>query len=320
MPSTGTSPRFDTGQIGPLRDILCRFGNLKATIGDFVRIRVVVDANFVIQELMQRVRYPERRTALEEVVRATVIEAYAPRWLDKEMESAITQTAAKRRLSAEKLRSEWHEYRQLLKWDNALQGPLEHGKSAPIDPKDTPYIVLENKIAACGILTKDPHIKQMGGHPLTLDFVFSARRYARGAVACVSVRVMGVVVSMMAIKALVESVRGVTRALAALPDGVKALLILAAVAALLHPGARKWVCDLSAEIGVVLLPIWNAMWDVFTAMATFANESQAEATVALGEVSAAARILRPIERRPRRARRMRRGTKEVSVVPLPGRT
>jgi hypothetical protein len=55
MPAPGTPPRFDTAQIGLLREILPRFGNLRATLGDFVRIRVVVDANFVIQELMQRV-------------------------------------------------------------------------------------------------------------------------------------------------------------------------------------------------------------------------------------------------------------------------
>jgi hypothetical protein len=59
MPTPGPSPRFDTAQIGPLRDMLCRFGNLRAAIADFVRIWVVVDANFVIQELMQRVRFPE---------------------------------------------------------------------------------------------------------------------------------------------------------------------------------------------------------------------------------------------------------------------
>jgi hypothetical protein len=85
------SVRFDTSQIGRLREILERFSTLKQIVGDFVRFRVVIDANFVIQELIQRVRFPERCTALEELILATVIDAYAPRWLDEEMVSAVTQ-------------------------------------------------------------------------------------------------------------------------------------------------------------------------------------------------------------------------------------
>jgi hypothetical protein len=65
--------RFDTSQIGRLREILERFSNLKQIVGDFVRFRVVIDANFVIQELIQRVRFPERCTALEELIQASTL-------------------------------------------------------------------------------------------------------------------------------------------------------------------------------------------------------------------------------------------------------
>src|SRR5262249_23162695 len=126
--------------------------------------------------------------------------------------------------------------------------------------------------------------------------------------------VMGVVVSMIAIKALVESVRGATRALVALPDGIKALLILAALAALLHPGARRWICDLTADIGAALLPIWNVLWDLVVEMATLASESQAEANAALGEVIVAVKVYRPERRMRRRTRTARRGEAKTNAV------
>lgn len=307
-------PRFDTAHIGPLRDLLNRFAKLKPTIGDFVRFRVVVDANFVIQDLTQRVRHPERGTALEELIRATVVDAYAPRWLDTEMVSAIEQTAEKRRLPVDALQREWLSYRQLLRWDDSLRVP--DGNSAIVaDPKDTPYIVLEDKIAAHGILSKDAHIKQMGGHPLTLDFVLSVRRYARGAVACVSIRFMGVLVSMIALQALTETLRGTGQILMRLPDAVKVLLLLLVIAALLHPGARKWISGKSGELCELLAPCWSVLWDIMVSAASLASEAQVQATVSLTEASAAARPRLPT-RLPRRRTRRVGGGSRIAMRPL----
>jgi predicted nucleic acid-binding protein len=284
----GPSVRFDTSQIGRLRELLERFSTLKQIVGDFVRFRVVIDANFVIQELIQRVRFPERCTALEELIQATVIDAYAPRWLDEEMVSAVTKTASKRKMSREALWAQWQVYRRLLKWDDQLNEPGQHS-TATIDPKDTPYIELEKKIGAHGILSKDAHIKKMGGHPLTLDFVFSTRRYARATIACVSIRVLGVVVSLLAFKALVETLRAATRGLTALPDGVKALLLLAGAAALLHPGARTRICEMAREMSALIVPVWNGVSEFVLAAATMATVAQSESTSSLAEASLAVR-------------------------------
>jgi predicted nucleic acid-binding protein len=310
-------PRFDTAQIGPLRIALTKLGALKSGIGDFVRFRVVVDANFVIQELIQRIRHPERRTALEELIGATIIEAHAPRWLDHEMESAIHQTAAKRSLSADALRLEWQNYRLMLKWDDSLRTP-DGNDDGQIDPKDAPYIRLQERIGAHGILSKDRHIKQMGGHPLTLDFVLSARRYARGAVTCIGIRVAGAVVSVIAIKVLIDAIGGIARGLAALPESAKVLLLLAAVAALLHPKSREWICDLSFAVIEHWVPIWNVLSEFLVAAAALANEAQTEAITSLAQASAVVRPIRPAPRRRRRARRTLRREPSSARPVMPG--
>ncbi len=262
---------------------------------------------------MQRVRHPESGTALEELIRATVVDAYAPRWLDTEMLSAIQQTAKKRRLPVDVLQREWLSYRQLLRWEDSLRGPDGNCTNA-IDPKDTPYVVLENKIAAHGILSKDAHIKRMGGHPLTLDFVLSARRYARGAVACVSIRFMGMLVSMIALKTLYETVRGIGQTLMKLPDGLKVLLLLLVIAALLHPGARKWMSDRSLEFCERLAPCWGVVLDVMVRAASLASEAHAQATVSLREASAAVRPRAPSRSMRRRTRRIGR-RRRIATAP-----
>jgi len=76
-------PRFDTAQIGPLRELLKKLSTLKVLIANIVLFRVVVDANYVVQSLIYRVHHRDRgATALEEMVKATVIDVFAPRWLD----------------------------------------------------------------------------------------------------------------------------------------------------------------------------------------------------------------------------------------------
>src|SRR5437879_3132155 len=88
-PTTSTL-RFDTGQLGPLRQVIARIPALQELTRDIVTFRLVVDANFVIQELIHRIRCPHHGlSAFEELVKATVIDVYAPRWLDTEMVTAI---------------------------------------------------------------------------------------------------------------------------------------------------------------------------------------------------------------------------------------
>jgi hypothetical protein len=101
------------------------------------------------------------------------------------MVSAIPQATAKCNVPAATLWERWNEYSALLVWDETLREPGS-ASSDCCDPKDLPYVLLERKIGANGTLTKDPHIAKLGGHPLTLDFVLSARGYARTVVVAVN--------------------------------------------------------------------------------------------------------------------------------------
>src|SRR5258708_24148623 len=87
-----TTARFDTGQLGPLREMVNKLAALKVAIPGIVQFSVVVDVNMVVPDLVYRVRFPERGArALEELIRSPVVVAHAPRWLDIEMVSAVAQ-------------------------------------------------------------------------------------------------------------------------------------------------------------------------------------------------------------------------------------
>lgn len=83
--------------------------------------------------------------------------------------------------------------------------------------KDLPYVLLERKIGADGILSRDRHIGKLGGHPLTLDFVLNPRGYAREVVKTITLRVGGIVVQVTSLMILDGVLRGVGRGVAALP-------------------------------------------------------------------------------------------------------
>ena len=186
--------RFDTSQLGHIRKIIDQVPALRASIGEIARFKLVADANFVIQELIHAVRCPNHgASAFEEMVKASVIEVFAPRWLETEMTIAISKAAKRSKVSEAALRAKWTEFRELLKWDESLKEP-DAGSTAFCDLKDHPYVLLEKKLRADGILTKDTDIARMGGHPLTHDFVFCTRNYARSAITTASIQAISVVV------------------------------------------------------------------------------------------------------------------------------
>src|SRR3990167_8375963 len=116
--------RIDTINIRQLRTLLDSNRELLASIGQFAQFRVVIDANFVIRDLLQKIKYPGRgRTALEEVVRAGVLEVYAPRWLETDLTSAIQQVAKRRNVAEADLWSTWRDYQALIKWDETWDSP-----------------------------------------------------------------------------------------------------------------------------------------------------------------------------------------------------
>jgi len=120
--------------------------------------------------------------------------------------------------------------------------PPRHRVIEGLRPERPTYIALKTRLGADEILSKDHHIAQMRGHPLTLDFVLSARRYAPAAVDGQH-RVLATVTSTVALMALVDLLRGMGRALIALPTELKTLLLVGGIVVVLHPECPRWIAE-----------------------------------------------------------------------------
>lgn len=279
---------------------------LQGAIGNIAQLRLIIDANFVVAELIHRIRHPHHgATALEELVKATVIEVFAPRWLDTEMTTSTIPKAAKRsRVSESDLRTRWADFRTLLKWDDSLREP-DTTSSASCDPKDLPYVRLQHKVNADGILSKDADIARMGGHPLTLDFVLTARGYARSAVTTMSIRVMGAMLPYAAAMTVTEALRSLARGFVKLPEPVKAMIIFGGMIAVLHPGSRRWISERCAGASLAIAPAWQALMQVASELSATSAAAEAQALRQLSEMNKAIRprpptsVLMPARRKPR---------------------
>lgn len=274
--STGERP-FDTATLAQLRQWLERNPALYAQVGSIARFKVVIDANFVIADVMYRVKNPHRGGGvLTELIRSTVVEAHAPRWLETEIQKHLPLLAEEKGLELESLQQDWVQYRALLTWDEAEAAPPDN----PIDccdPKDLPYVRLAERIGAFGILSEDRHIAKMGGQKLPRDFTLSTRDYTRAVTVSVTIRTLGVTLSGVTFQALVSAVRSATRGFLALPKSVQLLLTAGLLVALVHPTSRRWLALQLQTVQKNLEPLAQTLSTIVLEARRFAEQHHLQA-------------------------------------------
>lgn len=215
---------------------------LRPVIGTILQIRLVIDTNMVISELLQLAkprRVPNYRTALQELMASETIICYAPQQLKGEIEQHWLEVAKNKGIAPEAAETLWVDFATHLRFClvNLDSADL---RGVP-DPADLPFTMLAARIGA-QIYSRDPHIAAMGGHVVTLDCVFRLRDYARYKMIEVAIQMGGVVVVSGTLGALVMAFKALKATLSVfrrLPPGAKILILLGLVWALADEGRRK---------------------------------------------------------------------------------
>ncbi|WP_211462886.1 PIN domain-containing protein [Collimonas silvisoli] len=145
-------------------------------LGQIFKMAVVIDANFIIRDILwlaRKRKKPESRTELFEVLVAGTITAYAPTFLVQEMSVNLPRLAREHNVSLDELELHWQTYRAHIHFVDA--GGVD---DAYEDPKDAPYLKLQAKLGIL-ILSKDSDIPRMGGKVADAVLVTRLRTYSR---------------------------------------------------------------------------------------------------------------------------------------------
>jgi len=142
-----TAPIIRSDTLPELRRILEKLPALRQYFGDVLQVDLVLDACCVQGELRWRVgarRNPAARTNLHEAMVSGVVIAFAPSFLESEIQKYIPEIAEDEDVPVDRVKEEWKQFKVLIRFFDLVRTKEPENC---VDPKDVDYIhVLEKKV------------------------------------------------------------------------------------------------------------------------------------------------------------------------------
>lgn len=246
--------RVPSDNLRSLYDLCDRYPLLVDMLGMLPRIRLVIDTNIVLQELLfvtKGRRLDSARSALREVMDCGIVVTIAPMKLYEEVDEHLPRIAQTEGIAIEKLRSAWFEFQARIEFRIVQENGDVEGINV-VDPDDLAFVTLYLTSDVHAVLTHDKDISRMGAETLGINEVMRVRDYARAKSPEVTIRVGGMLVVGVAIGglvALVKLIAGLLRSFSKLSPEVQMLLVAGAIFAVLHPTTRKMLAAGISAIG-----------------------------------------------------------------------
>lgn len=221
------------------------------------QMNVILDANVILAEirwLALKRKKPDARSILFETLECETIKAFAPLFLIEEIEKNILIIAKEDGISSDILIAHWNSYKAYIQFVD-IEDPTEEELTAAQDPKDLPYIKLQEMIDA-GIYSNDPDIVAMNGRIINASIVARLRDYSRAAAIEYSLKFTGVAsfaITTQMIVGAAELVKVLAAQAKRLPPWVAGVATLLVIIALAHPRTRSsvvlWIKSLPENLG-----------------------------------------------------------------------
>lgn len=273
-----------------------------ALLASLFQVNLILDANVIVRELIwatTRRKNPHGRSELLEVLEVETVIAWAPTFLESEVEKYIPLIIEKG-ARHEEVTAHWLRLRTLIKLVD-VGGIPEDGVDYR-DPKDVPYLRLQQKINAT-IVTADKDIAAMGGTVAPIAVMATLRAYSRAAAVQVTFQVGGYALGGLSLKALSGATKFVhsaaKKAAVNVPREVWLGLLALLCVAMVIPASRTWI---RSQLEVMARPLGIAiesLAQVSTMLTTEFGQRRLEVDEALSKVHAVLGI-NPAEESPDR--------------------
>ena len=195
-----------------------------ASINNILQINLILDANAILSDirwLVCKAHQKDVRTGLIESIDAGTVIAFAPSYIEVEIQKNIPIIADEEGVDPQLFFDCWDSIKQKINF-NDCGGPETGYK----DPKDVPYLKLY-KTTGYPVVTNDSHLSEMGAKTVKIQVTALAKSYSREAVIEYKIKMIGigtVVLTNATIKAVVELIRSIVKGIHKIP--VWALLIV----------------------------------------------------------------------------------------------
>lgn len=250
LPKSSELPHADG--LPAVLELAARSPQLLAQIGQLVYVDIVVDVNVIVALLIGKVRIPEQKSRLEELVGSGLVRLHIPHWAITELtNSALPQAAASQGLPERLLHEQWRRYEHLFEVHNQYDAPNAMNYAPGGDLKDEPYATLATDIGAWGVLSKDGHFNDSRVVHLSHEHTGAFRDYARYETASLSFRVGGLHLTQLTLHGVADLIGGLVALWRGLPVAVQLTLIALTGYAAANPTIRSHVLAAleAAEIG-----------------------------------------------------------------------
>ena len=234
-------PRSDS--LRPMYELCKKYPSLSKLFDMHLQIRLVLDTNVVIDELLfvtSKRRKDSARTALREAMDSGVILTIAPTKVHEEVDRHIPRLARERSLPEAIFREAWQDLQTQIEFREVKTNPLQRENVR--DQNDIEFVVLYKKSGADAVLTRDLDIPAMGAKSVGPEVLPSVRDYARAKSPEISLRIGNVVIfgiPIAAVAALAKLLSAAWRTIRNLSPELQFLLLSGAILAALHPRSRK---------------------------------------------------------------------------------
>ncbi len=242
------APIFRSDTLPELRRVLEKLPALRQYLGDILQVVLVLDACCVQGELRWRVgarRNAAARTYLHEAMVSGVVIAFAPSFLESEIQKYIPEIAEDKGVPVDRVQEEWKQFKVLIRF---YQPAPSKQPDRSVDLKDVDYVHVLDQVNGDFVYTSDSDFLKMGARvmPAGLDRVL--RDYARATTVVLTVKLgsgFAMVVGGHVIYAVATLIADFFRKL---PPFLKLLLAAGAAVALLHPDSRKRIVDFGQNL------------------------------------------------------------------------